>query len=118
MALRCPTEEHRQEWSLRLNSIQHGWCRVAVLSWWSHLSGKFQFCVYREKEEKREKKGKRKKKEERKNKKRVNLQTFFLFLYPPNSERHGENLASHILQRTLSFCSRKLLWTPRPTKSA
>ena len=24
MALRCPTEVHRQEWSLRLNSIQHG----------------------------------------------------------------------------------------------
>ena len=28
MALRCSTERHRQEWSLRHNSIQHGWCSV------------------------------------------------------------------------------------------
>ena len=63
MALRCPTEGHRQEWSLRLNSIEHGWCCVAVLSWWSHFSCKCRFPVYGQKEESRRGRRKMRKRE-------------------------------------------------------
>ena len=84
VALRCPTESHRQEWSLRLNSIQHWWCRVAVLSWQSHLSGWFRFSVYRERREKKREEERRRRGEIPPNS-GLTYRHCFLFFYPPNS---------------------------------
>ena len=69
---------------------------MAVLRWWSHLSGYFGFCVYREKEErkrereKREKEERRMKKEERDNSRPNSRLTYRQqrFLSFPSRNRH------------------------------
>ena len=68
MALRCPTEGHRQEWSLRLHSIQHG----VVPHGRSQLVQSFVMLIpfLREKSEKSEREKSERKRESEKVRKR------------------------------------------------